>query len=239
MASALRPAPYLRHSFTLAGPVATARLRITALGLYEARLNGQRVGDGFLTPGWTDYGQRVLYQAYDVTGLLRDGENVLGAVLGDGWYSGFVGFDAKRAGAHYGQAPELLAQLEVTFTDGRTARVVTDDAWQGRLAAIRHADLLMGERHDLRLVIHPLPEQLVADRQNHRADKQADDAAGNHAAQGAEQQHSHNRRDIFQYTDLRNAQHVSLHICGRKPSRPRFQNWSSCSNNQCDEVPVS
>ena len=151
VASALRPAPYLRHSFTLAGPVATARLRITALGLYEARLNGQRVGDGFLTPGWTDYGQRVLYQAYDVTGLLRDGENVLGAVLGDGWYSGFVGFDAKRAGAHYGQAPELLAQLEVTFTDGRTARVVTDDAWQGRFAAIRHADLLMGERHDLRL----------------------------------------------------------------------------------------
>ncbi len=102
MASALRPAPYLRRSFTLAGPVASARLHVTALGLYEARLNGQRVGDAFLTPGWTDYGQRVLYQTYDVTGLLRGGENVLGAVLGDGWYAGFVGFDAKRAGAHYG-----------------------------------------------------------------------------------------------------------------------------------------
>ncbi len=151
VAAALRPAPYLRHSFTLAGPVASARLRVTALGLYEARLNGRRVGDGFLTPGWTDYGQRVLYQAYDVTGLLREGENVLGAVLGDGWYSGFVGFDAKRAGAHYGQAAELLAQLEVAFADGTTALVVTDDAWQGRFAAIRHADLLMGERHDLRL----------------------------------------------------------------------------------------
>ena len=154
VANALRPAPYLRHSFTLAGPAASARLHVTALGLYEARLNGQRVGDAFLTPGWTDYGQRVLYQTYDVTGLLRDGENVLGAILGDGWYAGFVGFDAKRAGAHYGPAPELLAQLDITFADGTTARVVSDGQWQGRSAAIRHADLLMGERHDLRLEPH-------------------------------------------------------------------------------------
>ena len=151
VANALRPAPYLRHSFTLAGPVASARLHVTALGLYEARLNGQRVGDAFLTPGWTDYGRRVLYQTYDVTGLLRGGENVLGAILGDGWYAGFVGFDAKRAGAHYGPAPELLAQLEITFEDGTAARVASDGQWQGRFAAIRHADLLMGERHDLRL----------------------------------------------------------------------------------------
>jgi len=154
VASALRPAPYLRHSFTLAGPVASARLHVTALGLYEARLNGQRVGDAFLTPGWTDYGQRVLYQTYDVTGLLRAGENVLAALLGDGWYAGFVGFDAKRAGAHYGSAPELLAQLEITLEDGTAARVVSDGQWHGRFAAVRHADLLMGERHDLRLEPH-------------------------------------------------------------------------------------
>jgi alpha-L-rhamnosidase len=154
VASALRPAPYLRRSFTLAGPAASARLHVTALGLYEARLNGQRVGDAFLTPGWTDYGQRVLYQTYDVTGLLRDGENVLGAVLGDGWYAGFVGFDAKRAGAHYGPATELLAQLDIAFADGTTARVVSDGQWQGRSASVRHADLLMGERHDLRLEPH-------------------------------------------------------------------------------------
>ena len=77
----------------------SARLYVTALGLYEARLNGHRVGDAFLAPGWTDYGQRVLYQAYDVTSLLATGENVLGAIIADGWYAGFVGFDAKRAGA--------------------------------------------------------------------------------------------------------------------------------------------
>ena len=151
--SAMRPAPHLRRSFTVAGPVAAARLHVTALGLYEARLNGHRVGDAYLTPGWTDYDKRVLYQSYDVTGQLREGENVLGAILGDGWYCGFVGFDAKRAGAHYGSAPELLAQLDITLADGSRQRVVTDEEWTGRSADIRHADLLMGERQDLRLAV--------------------------------------------------------------------------------------
>ncbi len=146
---ALSPAPYLRRGFAVGQPVAWARLYVTALGLYEARLNGQRVGDAVLAPGWTDYSQRIPYQSYDVTALLRDGENVLGARLADGWYAGFFGFDAKRAGAHYGQAPELLAQLVIGLADGTTQWVVTDEHWQGAFAAIRHADLLMGERHDL------------------------------------------------------------------------------------------
>jgi alpha-L-rhamnosidase len=151
IANALHPAPFLRRAFTVAKPVASARLHVTALGLYEARLNGRRVGDAFLTPGWTDYDRRLAYQTYDVTGLLAVGENVLGAVLADGWYSGFVGFDAKRAGAHYGPAPELLAQLEISFADGGRQVIGTDAGWQGRFATIRHADLLMGERHDARL----------------------------------------------------------------------------------------
>ena len=99
VANALTPPPYLRREFPVDQPVASARLYVTALGLYEARLNGQRVGDAVLAPGWTDYAQRIPYQTYDVTGLLRPGENVLGAILADGWYCGFVGFDAKRAGA--------------------------------------------------------------------------------------------------------------------------------------------
>jgi alpha-L-rhamnosidase len=146
---ALGPAPYLRRSFTVGQPVAWARLHVTALGLYEAWLNGQRVGDAVLAPGWTDYGQRVPYQTYDVTGLLQPGENVLAALLGDGWYAGFVGFDAKRAGAHYGKAPELLAQLVITLADGSTQVVVSDGEWQAASGAIGHADLLMGEQHDL------------------------------------------------------------------------------------------
>ena len=148
---ALSPAPYLRRGFQVTGPVAAARLYVTALGLYEARLNGRRVGDAFLTPGWTDYDQRIQYQAYDVTRLLVPGQNVLGAVVADGWYAGFMGFDAKRAGAHYGKALELLAQLVITLADGSQLLVATDEHWRGTFAAIRHADLLMGERHDLRL----------------------------------------------------------------------------------------
>jgi alpha-L-rhamnosidase len=151
---ALTPAPYLRRAFTVDKPVASARLYVTALGLYEVRLNGHRVGDAFLTPGWTDYGKRAQYQTYDVTGLVASGENVLGAILADGWYAGFVGFDAKRAGAHYGTMPELLAQLAITFSDGSQEWVVTDEHWTVRSAAIRHADLLMGEKHDMRLEPH-------------------------------------------------------------------------------------
>jgi alpha-L-rhamnosidase len=97
--SALMPPPYLRREFRVDQPVASARLYITALGLYEARLNSQRVGDAVLAPGWTDYDQRIPYQAYDVTGLLRPGDNVLGAIAADGWACGFFGFDAKRASA--------------------------------------------------------------------------------------------------------------------------------------------
>ncbi|HEU5421090.1 MAG TPA: family 78 glycoside hydrolase catalytic domain [Streptosporangiaceae bacterium] len=149
MRHALHPAPYLRRPFSVDGPVAAARLHITALGLYEARLNGQRIGDAVLAPGWTDYARRIPYQTYDVTALLQPGDNVLAAVLGDGWYAGFVGFDAKRAGAHYGQAPELLAQLVITRADGSTQVVVTDGQWQASSGAIRRADLLMGEQHDL------------------------------------------------------------------------------------------
>jgi len=151
VAGTLTPAPYLRRAFSVDKPAVSARLYVTALGLYEARLNGHRIGDAFLTPGWTDYGQRVLYQTYDVTGLLAAGENVLGAIIADGWYAGFVGYDAKRAGAHYGKAPELLAQLAITFADGSRQWIMTDESWQSATGAIRHADLLMGEKHDPRL----------------------------------------------------------------------------------------
>src|SRR5689334_22218621 len=143
VANALMPPPYLRREFRVDQPVISARLYITALGLYEARLNGQRIGDAVLAPGWTDYTQRIPYQAYDVTGLLRPGDNVLGAIAADGWAAGFFGFDAKRAGRHYAEAPELLAELVLRLADGqeegRVARVVTDGQWQGAFAAVRHA----------------------------------------------------------------------------------------------------
>src|SRR5206468_3801166 len=103
------PAPYLRRAFHLEGSVASARLYITALGLYEASLNGRPVTDAVYRPGWTDYHRRVPYQAYDVTALLQPGENVLGSILGDGWYCGFVGTQRQV----WGDRPQLLAKLVV------------------------------------------------------------------------------------------------------------------------------
>ncbi|HEY7419724.1 MAG TPA: alpha-L-rhamnosidase N-terminal domain-containing protein, partial [Ktedonobacteraceae bacterium] len=125
MARALRP-PHLRKTFTLSGPVREATLYVTARGLYEMWLNGVRVGDAVLTPGWTDYNKRILYQTYDVTALLAEGKNALGGILGEGWYTGYVGFDPKRRGAHYGTCPQLLVQLQVQYEDGTISTIVSD-----------------------------------------------------------------------------------------------------------------
>ena len=101
-----------------------------------------------LAPGWTDYCQRVQYGVYDVTGLLRTGENVLGAVLGDGWAVGHIAWGPRQK---YFDRPRLLAQLEVTLSDGRTVTVVSDGAWKHRFGPLLDNDLLMGEAYDARL----------------------------------------------------------------------------------------
>jgi alpha-L-rhamnosidase len=143
------PTPaYLRKTFELGGSVRSARLYVTALGLYEARINGIRVGATELAPGWTDYRKRVRYQTYDVSDLLRPGQNCLGAILGDGWYCGHVGWLHRQ---YYGDRPKLLAHLTVELEDGTTFQVGTNSDWQFSTGAIQAADLLMGEVHDLRL----------------------------------------------------------------------------------------
>ena len=150
LGNGLDPSPYLRKEFGLERPIRRARLYATARGLYELSINGARVGDDVLAPGWTDYRKRIQYQSYDVTALLRDGPNALGAILGDGWYAGFVGFDPKRAGAHYGTRPRLLAQLNVEYEDGTTACVATDGSWVSSTGPILFSDLLAGESYDAR-----------------------------------------------------------------------------------------
>ncbi|GII29216.1 alpha-L-rhamnosidase [Planotetraspora mira] len=142
--------PRLRHAFSAPVP-ARARLYVSARGLYEARLNGERVGDAELAPGWTDYRSRIQYQVYDVTALVRDGENVLAATVADGWWSGFVGFAPRRAGQHYGPFPEFVAELHLSYDDGSTRVVATGPAWRTARGPIRYADLLKGECHDARL----------------------------------------------------------------------------------------
>ncbi len=146
------PVPAMRRAFSLDGPARSARLYIAALGLYEAWLNGQRVGRDELTPGWTDYRKRVQYQVYDVADLLRWGENAIGVLLGDGWYCGHVEWRDRQ---FYGDRPRLLAQLEVTGEDGQTTTVVTDAAWRWAPSPILEADLIMGECHDARLDLGP------------------------------------------------------------------------------------
>jgi alpha-L-rhamnosidase len=146
----LTACPLLRRVFQATEAPTRARLYVSARGLYELRLSGQRVGDAELTPGWTDYRRRIQYQVYDVTDLVRVGENVLAATLADGWWSGFVGFDPRRAGAHYGDFPQLIAELRLDYVDGRHEVVATDGSWRGHPGPIRHADLLMGECYDAR-----------------------------------------------------------------------------------------
>ena len=143
------PSPMLRTEFSVEGEVADARLYVTSHGLYEMHLNGERVGDRVFTPGWTSYDHRLPYQTYDVTDLLTSGENALGARLGDGWYRGYIGFQGQHD--YYGDTLALLAQLHVTYEDGRSAVLVrTDDGWRAATGAVRKSDIYMGETYDAR-----------------------------------------------------------------------------------------
>lgn len=142
------PAPYLRKSFSLADKVESARLYVTALGLYECSINGQPVGDDVFNPGWTDYHKRVQYKVYDVTDLLQAGDNVLGAILGDGWAAGHVGMGARQ---NYVDRPRLLAQLEVTLANGSKQVIATDRTWKHQFGPLLENDLIMGEAYDARL----------------------------------------------------------------------------------------
>ncbi|MBN1853308.1 MAG: family 78 glycoside hydrolase catalytic domain [Pirellulales bacterium] len=144
----LPPPRYLRQEFSLNKPVRRALLFGTALGIYELYLNGNRVGQDYLTPGWTDYRKRVYYQAYDVTDQLHQGSNVVGGILADGWYAGYYGWQGKRD--YYGDRIRLRAQLEVEFEDGTTQIVATGPQWRAATGALWEADLLMGERYDAR-----------------------------------------------------------------------------------------
>ncbi len=142
--------PYLRKAFEVKAPVQKAMLYVTALGLYEIHLNGQRVGDHVLAPDWTDYRKRVRYQAYDVTALLKPGSNALGALLANGWFSGHIG---NHGFEFFGKEPALLAQLEVTYADGHTEQVETDDTWKWHASPIQSADFMLGENYDARLEV--------------------------------------------------------------------------------------
>ena len=144
----LPPPPYLRRAFSIDKPVKRAVVYASALGLYELHINGKRIGDDYFTPGWTDYNKRVYHQSYDVTDIVKQGGNAVGAILADGWYAGYIGFGKKRE--HYGSKPRLFVQLEIEYADGSTQTVVTDGSWKATYGPHLEADFLMGETYDAR-----------------------------------------------------------------------------------------
>ncbi|MCM1057320.1 MAG: glycoside hydrolase family 78 protein [Firmicutes bacterium] len=143
------PVDCFRKAFTVA-KVVKARLYATACGIYEARLNGERAGDFILAPGHTDYRRRIQYQTYDVTALVKEGENVLTLWLADGWYRGSVGAWGIRNA--YGRETKLLAQLELTLADGSVQFICSDESWDwSNDGPVRFADNKDGEVYDARM----------------------------------------------------------------------------------------
>jgi alpha-L-rhamnosidase len=145
-----QPVAYLRHEWELAGPIVQARLHVTALGAYEVELNGQRVGDHVLAPGWTSFANRVRVETFDVTELVQAGPNAIGVTLADGWYGERYGF-AEEGHRAYGDELAFLAQLEIVDEGGRVHRVVTDDTWRSARGPVAHSGIYAGETYDARL----------------------------------------------------------------------------------------
>lgn len=144
-----RPAYYLAGEFDVGPPVESAYLHATAHGVYEAFLNGTRVGDAELTPGFTAYRKRIQVQTFEITDLLVEGFNALGAILSDGWWRGQNSV-ARRVN-DYGDTTAFVAQVVVTLRSGEVLTFGTDATWRCRASHILGADLIAGEVHDLRL----------------------------------------------------------------------------------------
>ncbi len=142
-------APIFRKTFSAKQAIKSARLYVTSLGLYEMRINGERVGDAYLTPGWTNYNKRLQYQTYDVTDFIKDGENVLGAIVGCGWFGGNLAWNNQRN--IYGNKTALISELNIKYMDGTEEVVITDDSWKTFDSPICMSEIYHGELYDARL----------------------------------------------------------------------------------------
>lgn len=148
------PAPLFRKEFSIDKPLRSARLHITGLGYYEASLNGQRIGDHMLDPGWTAYGKRILYSTYDLTSELKLGANCLGVMVGNGWYNPLPlrmwGHLNLREHLPAGR-PRFIAQLNLEYENGDTQIVTSDTTWKTAPGPIRFNSVYLGEVYDARL----------------------------------------------------------------------------------------
>ncbi|MHA7963250.1 family 78 glycoside hydrolase catalytic domain [Paenibacillus sp. CAU 1782] len=141
--------PQLRTFFNVQGEIENATIYVTALGLYELQLNKERVSHHYFTPGWTSYNNRLQYQTYDVTNDLHRGKNTLGALLGDGWYKGYLGWRNDRE--MYGSRRALLLELHIRYADGSQQHVYSDSSWQAAESPVLMSDIYMGEHYDAQL----------------------------------------------------------------------------------------
>lgn len=143
------PAIYIRKDFNLSKNIARARVYTTAHGIYELHLNGKKVTEDLFTPGWTSYQHRLQYQTYDITGLVKRGQNVIGAIVGEGWYKGYLGF--QNQWGFYGNKVAFFGQILVEYTDGTKEIVVTDNTWKASSdGPIIMNSLYNGETYDAR-----------------------------------------------------------------------------------------
>jgi alpha-L-rhamnosidase len=143
-----QPAAYLRRDLSISKSIQRARLYATALGSYRLYLNGNPVAPDVLTPEFTDYRKRVVYETYDVTNSLVNGKNAIAAILGDGWYGSALTWE----GFHFFSPPDRFeAQLELEYTDGSRETVVTDESWKTSESPIVRSDIYDGEVYDARL----------------------------------------------------------------------------------------
>jgi len=143
-----QPAALLRRDFSVSKQVRAARLYTTALGSYRVFIDGQRIGNSSLTPDFTDYRKRVLYQTYDVTGLLAKGKDTIAAILGDGWYGSGLTWE----GMHLFPRPNrFYAQLEIEYSDGTQETVISDESWKTAQSPILRSEIYSGEFYDARL----------------------------------------------------------------------------------------
>lgn len=141
------PSPHFRKEFSVEKSISKAVVYVTSHGWYELHINGSKVGDEVLTPGWTSYGKRLQYQTYDVTGQVVRGKNAIGAVLGDGWFRSTLGWGSNWA--IYGKKLGLFMQLRIMYTDGTESLIVTDETWKcNNDGAIRMSDVYNGETYD-------------------------------------------------------------------------------------------
>ncbi len=141
--------PLLRKTFSISSPIAEARAYVCGLGLYELEINGRKAGEEYLTPGFHSYDFCLQYQTYDIGDFLKQGENAVGVMLGNGWYKGRFGFDGGYTDL-YGDRFALICEIRIKLTDGTTLTVKTDESWKCKEAPVLESGIYDGETYDAR-----------------------------------------------------------------------------------------